>query len=45
MNIDSILKENYDSNIYEYMNNLFTLVREIPYEINNAHSPELLLEK
>ena len=44
MNIDDILQACFSENLNDYKNNLFLFVRDIPYEINNASSPELLLK-
>jgi len=44
MDIKNILQECFSENLNDYKNNLFLFVRDIPYEINDACSPELLLK-
>ena len=45
MKIDQVLEICYSDSKNQYIQNLFEFVREIPYEINWAYSPELLLER
>lgn len=44
MDIKDILQECFSENLSDYKNNLFLFVRDIPYEMNDARSPELLLK-
>lgn len=44
MDIKDILQECFSENLNDYKNNLFLFVRDIPYEINDACSPKLLLK-
>ena len=45
MDINKVLKDCFSEDLFKYSNNLFKFVREIPYEINWARTPEALLEK
>lgn len=45
MKLDEALKMCYSDSKTQHIQNIFNFVREIPYEINGAYSPELLLDK